>query len=92
MRTKAPPTAIPTMAPFGNTVEELEGSEFDGLGSARVGERVAMVACCVKYTARSPLLKPPAGALTVAPPNNLAVVNREPVIRYYILTILQRRQ
>ena len=67
-RTIAPPTAIPAIAPLGSDLEECV---LVGLGNARVGDRAAMDACCVKYTERSLLLNPAAGAVAVAPPEGL---------------------
>lgn len=42
MRTTAPPTATPTMAPVDSLLDEvLGGAEFVGVGIARVGVRTA---------------------------------------------------
>ena len=70
-----PPTAIPAIAPVDSFLEEDGPADFVGLGMARVGDRDAIEACCVKYTARSLFSKPPAGAVAVAPPMDLENVS-----------------
>jgi hypothetical protein len=69
--TTAPPTAIPATAPVDTFREDDTSAALVGFGIARVGDRDAIEACCVKYTARSLFSKPPAGAVAVAPPREL---------------------
>lgn len=85
--TAAPPIAIPAIAPVDSIGEELEGVELAGLvevevevevgidvGMTRVGVRTGSLAVRVKYTARSRLSQV-AGAVTVAPPTELADIS-----------------
>ncbi len=74
------PMAMPTIAPvesFFECEDDVEvvvvEVEFVGVaeGMERVGVREAAVTFWVKYTAKSALLNPPAGAVAVAPPNDL---------------------
>jgi hypothetical protein len=75
MSTSAPPVAIPAIAPVDNLLEDDALAALVALGIARVGDRDATEAYCVKYTARSLFSKPPAGAVAVAPPSELIHVS-----------------
>lgn len=48
MRTKAPPMAIPTIAPVDNFGDPVFGGAEVGFGIARVGDRTATDAFCAK--------------------------------------------
>jgi uncharacterized protein involved in tellurium resistance len=66
----APPTAIPAIARVERTGEELED-----VVTMRVGVRTALLAVRVKYTGRSRFSQV-AGAVTVAAPTELEIINK----------------
>jgi hypothetical protein len=48
MSTRAPPAAIPAIAPVDNLLEDDALAALVGVGMTRVGDRDTIEACCVK--------------------------------------------